>query len=162
MSYFDQPFNVNEMPEQSDGDFSPIPAGEYLVEIKSAEIKDTKAKTGQYINVRFDIIEGKYAKRVLFAIINIKNPSEVAEKIGRAQLGEIMRANNIATLQDTDQLIGATMLVRVSIGEYNGEPKNEIKGYKSASNASPMPKAEKEADATPAPKGKAPPWAKKP
>ena len=160
MSYFDQPFNVSDMPEQEGVDFSPIPAGEYLVEIKSAEIKTTKAGNGQYINCRFDVIEGQFAKRVLFAIINIKNQSEVAEKIGRAQLGEIMRANNIATLQDTDQLIGATMLVRVVIGEYQGEKKNEVKGYKAASG-SVMP-ASKTKDTPPKETGKAaPPWAKK-
>lgn len=161
MSYFDQPFNVNDMPEQEGGDFSPIPAGEYLVEIKSAEIKNTKAGNGQYINCRFDVVEGDFAKRVLFAIINIKNPSEVAEKIGRAQLGEIMRANSIATLQDTDQLIGATMIVRVVIGEYNGEKKNEIKGYKAASG-SVMPAAKaKDAPAAQSTGKAAPPWAKK-
>ena len=164
MSYFDEPFDVNDMPVQENRDFSPIPEGDYLVEIKTAEIKATKSGTGKYINVRMDVIEGKYTKRVLFSIINIKNDSDVAERIGRSQLGEIMRCNNIATLQDTDQLIGATMMVRVVIGEYKGEAKNEIKGYRSASGASPMPKAAASSEAAPtAPiaAGKAPPWAKK-
>jgi len=161
MSIFEETFYAKDMPEQEGGDFSPIPAGEYTVEIKSAEIKPTKAGNGSYINARMDVIEGKYAKRVLFAIINIKNPSEVAEKIGRAQLGEIMRANNIATLQDTDQLIGCTMIVRVAIGEYNGTPKNEIKGYKAAGNGAAMPKASAPVSNEPAIAGKAPPWAKK-
>lgn len=163
MSYFDEPFDVNDMPAQEDRDFSPLPEDEYLVEIKTAEIKATKAGTGKYINLRLDVIDGKYTKRVLFAIINIKNDSDVAEKIGRSQLGEIMRSNNIATLQDTDQLIGTTMIVRVVISEYKGEKKNEVKGYRSSSGASPMPKAASasEAPTEPAAAGKAPPWARK-
>ena len=159
-TFFDTPFNVADMPEQ-ENDFQPIPAGEYTVVIKSAEIKPTKAGTGQYINVRFDITSEKYTGRVLFAIINIKNPSDVAEKIGRAQLGEIMRANNIISLQDTDQLIGATMIVKVAIGEYNGEAKNEIKSFKSAGGMVKIPKVEKSEKEAPASPGKTPPWAKK-
>lgn len=163
MSYFDEPFQVNDMPAQEDRDFSPIPEDDYLVEIKTAEIKVTKSGTGKYINLRMDVIEGKYTKRVLFAMINIKNDADRAEKIGRAQLGEIMRCNNIATLQDTDQLIGATMIVRVGIDEYKGEKKNEVTSYRSASGASPMPKAAAASKAPTAPiaAGKAPPWAKK-
>lgn len=164
MSYFDEPFNVNDMPVQEDRDFQPLPEGEYMVEIKTAEIKETKAGTGQYINLRMDVIEGKYIKRVLFSMLNIKSHSDVAEKIGRAQLGEIMRCNNIATLQDTDQLIGATMMANVAIGEYKGQPKNEVKGYRSASGASPMLKAAapiENSNTAPEATGKAPPWAKK-
>ena len=69
MSYFDEPFEVNDMPVQENRDFSPIPEGDYLVEIKTAEIKATKSGTGKYINVRMDVIEGKYTKRVLFALM---------------------------------------------------------------------------------------------
>ncbi|CAB4172657.1 Protein of unknown function DUF669 [uncultured Caudovirales phage] len=161
MSYFDEPFQISSMPVQEDRDFSPLPEGEYLVEIKTAEIKATKSGTGKYINVRMDVIEGKYAKRVLFSIINIKNDSDVAEKIGRSQLGEIMRSNNIGTLQDTDQLIGATMMVRVVIGEYKGEAKNEIKGYRSAGGVIQKVAASSEPTSAPVAAGKAPPWAKK-
>ena len=161
MSIFEETFYVKDMPEQEGGDFSPIPAGEYTVEIKSAEIKQTKAGNGSYIDARMDVTEGKHAKRVLFANINIKNPSEVAEKIGRAQLGEIMRANNIAALQATDQLIGCTMIVRVVISEYKGEAKNEVKGYKAAGTRAAMPKASAPASNEPAVVGKAPPWANK-
>jgi hypothetical protein len=135
-----------------------LPVGEYLVEVVKAEIKPTKNGTGQYINLRLDVSEGKFANRVLWAIINIKNASEAAERIGRAQLGDIMRAVGLSSLSDTDQLIGAPLLVKVGQREYNGEMQNDVKAFKSASdNALPVAKL-----ATPAATGgaKKAPWAK--
>ena len=175
MSFFDNAFDVNDMPESQQMDFAPLPAGEYTCAIKTAEIKPTKDGTGKYVNLLWEVEDGEFARRTLFAIINIKNKSEVAEKIGKAQLGDIMRANGIATLTDTDQLIAAMMSLRVVIGEYQGVAKNEIKGYKDAvcGTAMPNPKyppsmeganlrGENSPERTiPAVAGKAPPWAKK-
>ena len=159
MSFFDNAFDVNDMPESQQMDFAPLPAGEYTCAIKTAEIKPTKDGTGKYVNLLWEVQDGEFARRTLFAIINIKNKSEVAEKIGKAQLGDIMRANGIATLTDTDQLIAAMMSLRVVIGEYMGEKKNEVKGYKAFSGDAPMPKTT--APSAPAVAGKAPFWAAK-
>lgn len=160
MSFFDNAFDVNDMPENEQMDFSPLPAGEYLCAIKTAEIKPTKDGTGRYVSILWEVQDGDFARRTIFSIINHKNKSEVAEKIGKAQLGDIMRANGIVTLTDTDQLIAAMMSLRVVIGEYQGVAKNEVKGYKAfAGDAQTMPKTV--APASPAVAGKAPPWAAK-
>jgi hypothetical protein len=95
---------------------------------------------------------------VVFGNLNIKNPNPTAEKIGREQLGEIMRAIGLPTVQDTDQLIGGQLMIKLEIREseqYGNS--NDVKGFKSAGSAPPSA-----AKAAPAASGKAaPPWVKK-
>ena len=162
--------NAADLPEDQGGDFTPIPAGQYTVRITDAEIKDTNAGTGQYIKMRLDVVAPSHEGRVLFANLNIKNPSQKAEEIGRQQLGSIMRAIGLPTLQDTDQLIGGAVSVKVVIKPpvlENGMEKypagNEIKGYKAAEGgAASMPPASTGAApaAAQAAASAKPPWAK--
>lgn len=150
--------NVNDLPEEKS--FAPLPAGEYSVSISGAEIKDTKAGNGKYINLQLTVTGPTHEGRILFSIVNIQNASSKAEEIGRQQLGSIMRAIGLADLDDTDQLIGGNLSVKVVVGEYNGEPKNEVKGYKAISGSvPPAPSAKPSTGAAPA--ASAPPWAKR-
>lgn len=123
-------FNANQ--EEGMGDFTPVPAGTYTAEITKSEIKDTKAGTGKYINLQWKIIEGDYAKRVIFDLINIVNPSETAVEIGRKRIKSICDAVGIISLTDTDQLHGKPIYINVVIKEdENYGPKNVIKKYES-------------------------------
>ena len=153
--------NQNDLPEDQ-GDFSPIPAGEYHVKVNDAEICNTKAGNGQYIKLRLDVVGPSHQGRVIFSNINIQNASQKAEEIGRQQLGAIMRAINLPALQDTDQLIGGELVVKVSIRkseEYGDQ--NEVKSYKAiGGSAAPAPSQPAQSgEQQPAASGK-PPWAK--
>lgn len=150
--------NVNDLPEEQN--FEPIPAGEYSVAVSSAELKDTSAGTGKFISLKLTVTGPSHEGRILFSNINIQNPSQKAEEIGRQQLGSVMRAIGLANLTDTDQLIGGNMAVRVVVGEYNGMPKNEVKGYK-AINGSAPPAPAASGSATAQSGAGAPPWARK-
>jgi len=131
-----QEYNAADLP-QGTGSFDPIPAGWYTAEIKSAELKDTKNGTGKYINIRWDVTGPEYAGRVVFDMINIRNASQKAEEIGRQQLGDLMRSSGIGRLQDTDQLIGAVVSIKVSVDSSPGyDPKNVVKGYKAVEGSS--------------------------
>jgi len=154
--------NVNDLPEDTGGTFEPIPAGEYTVAISEAGLNDTKAGTGQYIKLRMDVTGPTHQGRVLFTNINIRNPNPKAEEIGRQQLGSIMRAIGLASLQDTDQLVGGQMSVKVVIKpgtDQYPDPQNEVKGFKAVSG-SPAPAVSQTAPAAgQAPAGGAtPPW----
>ena len=159
MANLGESFNANDMPEGGGGDFAPIPAGEYQVSVNSANLNTTKAGNGQYIKLRLDVIGPTHAGRVLFANINIRNPNPKAEEIGRQQLGSIMRALGIASLTDTDQLVGGCLAVKVTVKSDDYGEGNEVKAFKAiAGSAPPVPSAAP----APAPAaGKAPPWAKK-
>ena len=113
----------------NDGDFSPIPDGWYAVKIAGAEIKQTKAGTGNYVSVQFTVTGPTHANRRIFNIYNIQNPNAAAEKIGLAELGRLAGACGIEKLDDTDQLVGMHCEVKVATQksiEYGD--KNVVKG----------------------------------
>ena len=172
--------NVNDLPEDTGGDFDPIPAGDYNVRITEASLQTTKSRTGQYIKLRLDVVGPSHQGRVLFSNLNIKNDSQKAEEIGRQQLGSVMRAINLPAIQDTDQLVGGHMTVKVTVkNDPTYGASNEVKSYKAMQgNAAPMPMSTPAAPApagmnfgedTPmgsapaqaAPAAAAPPWAKR-
>lgn len=180
MAYLDQPININELPEDTGGDFSPLPEGEYDVTIKDAPIALTKDGTGQYIKLRLDVTGPTHQGRVIFSNINIRNKSETAERIGRSQLHSIMSACGLVTLEDTDQLIGGSLTVKLTIRPARTDPatgkryeaSNDVKSYRSSAgntsarpaSAMPMPSSRPAATA-PAPAAQAggsmPPWMKR-
>lgn len=152
----------NDLPEDNGGDFQPIPAGEYTVRIAESEIKQTKAGTGEYIKLRLDVIGPSHEGRVLFTNLNIKNPSQKAEEIGRQQLGAVMRAINLPSISDTDQLVGGTLAVKVTVkqDEQYG-PSNEVKSFKAAGGSpSPAPAASGGSAGGEAAASSKPPWAR--
>jgi len=159
MSQFET-INLNDLPEQTN-DFAPIPAGDYTVSIKDAELKPTKDGSGQYIKLKLQVQGPAHVGRVIFSNLNIRNQSQAAETIGRQQLGAIMRALGLASVSDTDQLIGATIGIKVAIKEaQNGyEAQNEVKAYKALTGSVPSPASVAQAPATATGKA-APTWLK--
>ena len=125
-------------------EFAPLPAGWYLATVHSAEVKQTKAGNGQFIKLRYDIVGGEHANRVVFGNLNTKNASEKAQEIGRQQLGELMRAIGLPTIQDTDQLVGGTLEIKLSVRD---DPQwgvsNEVKGFRASNHSAPAAAAPK-------------------
>jgi hypothetical protein len=162
MAFLNEAFDVNELPQGNTGNFEPLPAGWYTATISQAELKDTKAGNGQYIKLRYDITGPSHQGRVVFGNLNIKNPNQKAEEIGRQQLGDIMRAIGLAKVTDTDQLIGGQIGIKLDVkqdAQYGAS--NEVKGFKSVSGSAAPVAASMPAAAAPATAKAAPPWAKK-
>lgn len=159
MSFLGETFNASELP-QGTGSFDPIPAGQYDATITRADLKPTKDGSGQMIAVRFDITGPTHQGRVVFSNLNIRNKSPKAEEIGRQQLGDIMRAIGLPSVQDTDQLIGNAIKIKVEIEKKEGyEARNVVKAFKAASGSpAPAPAAQAPAAGGAA---SAPPWARK-
>lgn len=167
MALLEHAISLEDLPE-STGDFPPLPAGWYNATINTAELKPTKDGTGQKISVRFDITGPTHQGRVVYGNLNIKNKSEKAEEIGRAQLGSIMRAIGLNQVSNTNQLIGGRLQIKLEVKEATEQyaAKNEIKAYKAAGNAMVYfgKPVEVNPDDTATIKkmtGSAPPWAKK-
>lgn len=157
MASLSQSFNVSELPESSKN-FTPLPAGWYTATISEADIKQTKAGTGEYISIKYSITGPTHEGRGIYGNLNIKNQTPKAEEIGRQQLGELMRAIGLARVDDTNQLIGGSLSIKLDVklsAEYGD--KNEVKGFKAVAGGSmPTPAA-----SAPAAAKAAPPWAKK-
>ncbi|MDA0238988.1 MAG: DUF669 domain-containing protein [Proteobacteria bacterium] len=162
MAFLGEVFNLDDMPRDEPRGFEPIPAGWYTAAIVGADVKTTKAGNGSYIALRLDITGPSHQGRVLWSNINTRNPNLRAEEIGRGQLGQIMAIIGLASIEDSDQLIGGNLAIKVTVrddSQYG--PGNEVKGFKAIEGSgSALPKA---APATTAPaNGKAaPPWASK-
>ena len=94
----------------------------------------------------------------MFGNLNIMNKSQKAEEIGRQQLGELMRSVGIGRIEDTDQLIGCPLQIKLSIrpAENGYAAQNEVRGFRAPEGAAPA----KAAPAASSAKA-APPWAKK-
>lgn len=146
--------SVDDLP-QGAGSFDPLPAGWYSASITDAEIRHTKAGTGQYISVEYTITGPTHQGRKVWGNLNIKNPNTKAEEIGRQQLGDIMRSIGLSSVTDTDQLIGGDLQIKLAIrksDEYGDS--NDVKGFKPLSgSAAPAPQQQRQ---EPAPQ--TPPW----
>lgn len=170
MAFLGETFGVDDLP-QSDRNYELIPEGWYNATITKAELGNTKSGTGQKIDVRYDITGPTQQGRVIFQAVNIRNQSQKAEEIGRQQLGEIMRAIGLARVEDTDQLIGGQLCIKIKIKTPTDkdkaagytENKNEVAGFKAANGTNaPMPSSAPSSApaASSAPGGAKPPWAK--
>ena len=122
-------FNANEVDPMQD--FEPIPAGKYLAVITESEFKPTKAGNGQYLELTFQVVEGEYKNRLLWARLNLDNPNELTVKIAKSELSSICRAVGIATPKDSVELHNLPLLITVKCKKRddNGEMTNEISGY---------------------------------
>jgi len=122
-------FNANEV-EPAVG-FDPIPAGKYLAIVTGSEMKPTKNGSGQYLELTFQVIEGEFKGRLLWARLNLDNPSVMAVKIARAELSVICRAVGVMAPKDSVELHNLPLVIKVSSKQRddNGELTNVIKGY---------------------------------
>lgn len=135
------------------GQMDAIPAGWYNVSMDQSEMKPTKDGSGAYLECRFNVLDGQHASRKLFSRLNLRNANPVAQEIAFKQLSAIAHAVGILQVQDSGQLHGHPMKVKVKLraasGEY--EASNEISAFKNIN--------EVVSTATAAPAGFAPPAA---
>ena len=123
------------------GGFEPIAEAWYLAEIRKSEMKKTKAGTGSYLTCQLVVLEGENKGRYIFNLLNLDNPNPVAVEIAQKELATICEACGIDQIEDSTELHGIPMAIRVVIKEGSGgyPPKNEIKMYKPADE---MPESE--------------------
>jgi hypothetical protein len=77
-------FNANDVPPQTP--FEPVPNGKYRAHIVDSEVKPTKDGRGKYLQLEWEILDGEYKGRKIWDRLNIVNPSETSQKIGRCGL----------------------------------------------------------------------------
>jgi hypothetical protein len=155
MASFD--FDASSVP-QTEKSYEVLPAGWYTASVTGAEVKQTKSGTGQYLRVEYTISGPSGAGRKVWSNYNVRNENPKAESIGREQLAELCRCVGLSRVNDTDQLLGCNVSVKLKVREAsNGyDAQNEVQGHKSLEgSATPAP-----AKGAPAKAGPKPPWAK--
>jgi hypothetical protein len=122
-------FNAQEVEPQSD--FEPIPAGDYTAMIVESEMKPTKNGNGEYLQLVFEVCDGQYQSRKIFARLNLNNPNQTAVDIAQRELSAICHAVGVLTPDDSMDLHDKPMTVKVKIRQSPGyDPQNEIAAYK--------------------------------
>lgn len=131
-------FNANEVEPAS---FDLLPAGKYLAVITESEMRATKKGAGQFLNLTFEVIEGEFRGRKVWARLNLKNPNPKAEQIARGQLSAICRAVGVMQPRDSCELHNLPLVITLKVKnrEDTGEPQNDVTGYvkKESSPAAP-------------------------
>lgn len=139
--------------------FDDLPAGDYPVIITDSEMKDTKDRTGQYLNLTLQIIGEQHKGRKLFDRLNLINKNATAAQIAKQQLESICRAIGMReAIRDSMQLHNKPFVVRLAYNEKarNGDAipegqRNEIKAYKVLEQQSYAPQQTAPAYQPPAP-----------
>ena len=141
-------FDANQV--EPSADFEPVPAGKYLAVITSSEQKDNKAGTGSYLQLTFQITDGPYKNRLLWARLNLDNPNATAVQIARAELSAICRAVGVLAPNDSVELHDLPLVIHARCKKRSdtGEITNEIKGYSKKDTPPPAASATT-ANATP-------------
>lgn len=122
-------FNAAEVQPQES--FEPIPVGDYTAMITDSEMKPTKNNLGEYLQLVFEILEGEYRGRKIFARLNLVNQNQTAVDIAQRELSAICHAVGVMQPQDSTDLHDKPMTIGVKIRPGRGEygPSNEIGKY---------------------------------
>lgn len=132
-----QGFNAAAVEPQMD--FEPIPAGDYTAMITDSEMKPTKNGMGEYLQLVFEVCDGEYTGRKIFARLNLNNPNQTAVDIAQRELSAICHAVGVLTPNDSSELHDKPMSIKVKIRQSQGyDPQNEISAYKKLNNGGGM------------------------
>ena len=119
MAIFAQTFDANSVEPSN---FDVYPAGKYLAQIVSSEMRPTKDGRGQYLFLELDILEGPFAGRKLFDRLNLVNDNPDTVDIATRTLSSICRATGQMQVKDSEQLhlipLIADVRVRPPKGQY--------------------------------------------
>jgi len=156
-------------------DFELLPEGSYVATVTRDDVRHTKARTGQYLELEFTIVEGPAQRRKLWTRFNILNPSPKAVARANRDLAALCDAVGIHhKIKDSDELMGKTCRVHVAIEPAEGaySASNKIDKFETLAGSSLAPAAPAAPAPAPAPvvaapmvaalqaaKGSAAPWA---
>ena len=150
MAIFAQTFDANTVEPSN---FDVFPAGKYLAQIVSSEMRPTKDGRGQYLFLELDILEGPFAGRKLFDRLNLVNDNPDTVDIATRTLSSICRATGQMQVKDSEQLhlipLIADVRVRPPKGQY-GES-NSIRYLPRNAAAAPATRAPVAYASAPAP-----------
>lgn len=131
---FDIGFNASGIdPQQA---FEALPAGDYPVLVSRVEVKQTKAGSGQYLEVELDVQSDAHRGRKLFDRINLWNANPKTVEIAQRQLSGLCHATGELNLANTDQLLGKVAIA--TINAKDNPPygvRNEVRAYKAPDGA---------------------------
>lgn len=113
----------------------PLTSGWYAMRIKASEIKNSKAnEKNRYLQFDLEIDENYHPElkgRMCWARLNLWNSNVQAADIAQRELSAVCRAVGVPKVNDSEQLHGRTMSVRIAFRPAKGDfgEGNEVKGF---------------------------------
>ena len=119
-------------------EFQALPSGEYLMAITESQMKETKGGTGQYLQMRFTVLNAavhEHIGRKVFVRLNLINANQTTADIAQRELSAICHAVGVMKLQDSAQIHDLPMTCKVVHPPAKGgfPESNKISAYKPAS-----------------------------
>lgn len=132
--------------------------GTYTAIIADSEWKENKSKTGGYLNLKIEIIDGKNKGRVIFDMLNLQNQNPKAVEIAEQTLAKICNAVGKMQVSESSDLYNIPLSIKIgTTPAQNGyEASNKIKNYASLKDGTVTNSAPKVAET----KTTTPPWKK--
>lgn len=145
--------DYNASPESQ---FDPLPSGEYLAIVSASEVKETKKRDGEYLELTYQIVDGPYQGRQLWARVTLSNPNQTAVQIGQQHLAQLRHATGVLQLTDSQQLHHIPHVIRVEFqpadpAKNRTRDQNEVREYKAMNKAGQAPQPAAPRNAAPAP-----------
>ena len=129
-------FDASQVPEQES--FSALPSGQYVAIATASEEKVTKAGTGKYLQIVFEVMDGPCKGRKLWARLNLWNPNQTAKDIAQRELGAICRAVGVIRPNDSSELHSKPLLITVDVELDDRQRENNvIKKYEALNGGAP-------------------------
>lgn len=100
-----------------------LPVGRHIVTVTSSDIKDTKDKGGQYLELVLTVIDGENKGASGAWRLNINHHKEQTMQIAHRQLSSICHAIGVYQINDTNQLHDKPFIVEVGIQQKNDQQK---------------------------------------
>jgi hypothetical protein len=151
-------FSFNAATVQPKTSFEPVPAGWYIAQITDSSVNPSKSGRGMRMSLTFDIIDGEFKNRKIFAGLNVQHENPDTENWAQKDLSAICHSVGVIDLKDTAQLHMKPLMIKLTVRDAQGgyEASNDVKGYKAAaSGAAPAAGAPSAGNAA------LPPWQKK-
>lgn len=139
MAYLGGNFDATQV--EPSGDYTPVPPGEYRVQIISSEMVETNSRNGHMLKLEIEITDGDQAGRKLIDRLNLDNPNAQAVEIAQRTLSAICHATGKLSVSDSAELHMIPMVAVVKVDpprSANGKeygPSNSIRTYKKMDGA---------------------------
>jgi hypothetical protein len=150
MAYLGNTFDPNEIPADERGEYTPIPAGDYLLQIVESDIDDKGDRTG--LKLTYEVVDGEFSNRKIFDYLNIVHPNATAQQISQRALADLCLATGVGAVSDTEELHFRPFIGKVAVEKRkdNGEMTNKMKKSRAAGSAPPAGKPAASPGHTPA------------
>jgi hypothetical protein len=133
-------FDPNQIPEDERGEYTPLPAGDYLLQVVESDIDDKGDRTG--LKLTYEVVDGEFSNRKVFDYLNIVHPNATAQQISQRALADLCLATGVGAVSDTEELHFRPFIGKIAVEKRKdtGEMQNRVKKTRPAGSAPPAGK----------------------